>query len=208
MQADLFNLSMSNSIERQAFQRSFFERKYTFRFDQLLAVALVFLAFFVLTFAWGVERGKAVSSRDFALKSKSIAVESPSVAVPPAPDLRAVVSTVPQAAAIEVSMEPIQSTNVVSQGAVTSEPAASAEASSTAKYTIAHMTYVKKEQAAKEIERIKAKGYDSFVVSSGKYYQLCVSGFESRKAANDAMRTLRTEGIVSADAYIRNMPAV
>ena len=70
MQADLFNLSISNSFERQAFQRSFFERKHTLRVDQLLAIGLLTIVFFVLVFAWGVEHGKAVSRRDFLLQNQ------------------------------------------------------------------------------------------------------------------------------------------
>lgn len=208
MQSDLFNLSMSSSVERQAFQRSFFERKYTFRFDQLLGASLVFMVFFVLTFAWGVERGKAVSSRDFALTSKAPIAETrpvPEVVPVPAVQPPVAVPVLAQATTIEVSMDPIQSSTALPHEEVAAEVA---DVSASAKYTIAHMTYAKKEQAAKEIERIKSKGYESFVVASGRYYQLCVSGFASRQAANDAIKTLRTQGIVSSDAYIRNMPAL
>jgi len=208
MQSDLFNLSMSNSYERQAFQRSFFEQKYTFRFDQLLGAGIAFIVFFVMVFAWGAEHGKAVSHREMVREGVVASKVTPqvpaSVAVATAAEVMAQ-QTAPATVNAPTSVSLENSTaEAVPTANVEVPNAATIKAS--ARYTIAHMTYVKKDQASKEIERIKSKGYEPFVVSSGKYYQLCVSGFESRQSANEALKSLRTKGIVSSDSYIRNMP--
>ncbi len=209
MQSDLFNLSMSNSFERQAFQRSFFERKYTFRFDQLLGAGIGFIVFFVMVFAWGAEHGKAVSHREMVREGVTVAKAPETVSVPV--EAPAVISEVIAQQGPATVNAP--SDELALNAANQMVPDASVDVVTTetvktgSKYTIAHMTYVKKDQAKKEIERIKSKGYESFLVSSGKYYQLCVSGFESRQSANDGMKSLRTKGIVSSDSYIRNMPA-
>ncbi len=209
MQSDLFNLSMSNSFERQAFQRSFFERKYTFRFDQLLGTGIGFIVFFVMVFAWGAEHGKAVSHREMVREGVTVAKTPEALSVPV--EAPAVISEVIAQQGPATVNAP--SDELALNAANQMVPDASVDVVTTetvktgSKYTIAHMTYVKKDQAKKEIERIKSKGYESFLVSSGKYYQLCVSGFESRQSANDGMKSLRTKGIVSSDSYIRNMPA-
>ncbi|HRK61166.1 MAG TPA: SPOR domain-containing protein [Candidatus Omnitrophota bacterium] len=208
MQSDLFNLSMSNSYERQAFQRSFFEQKYTFRFDQLLGAGIAFIVFFVMVFAWGAEHGKAVSHREMVREGvvSSKAVEQTAASVT-APSVTEVITQQTAPATVNApSSENLESNTAEAVPTADVEVPNAATVQASAKYTIAHMTYVKKDQATKEIERIKSKGYESFVVSSGKYYQLCVSGFESRQSANEAMKSLRTKGIVSSDSYIRNMP--
>lgn len=207
MQADLFNLSMSNSFERQAFQRSFFEKKYTLRLDQLLALGLVTIVFFVLVFAWGVEHGKVVAHREHARQTQQAYSEfnserPSSASKPQQPKALAqpIVAPSVEVASSEIAEDYV---NVEKKVAPISKPAIAVAS----KYTIAHMTYVKRDQAMKELSRIKAKGFQAFLVPSGKYFQICVNGFESRKEANDAIKNLRINGIVSTDSYIRNMPA-
>ncbi len=203
MQADLFNLSISNSFERQAFQRSFFERKYTLRFDQLLALSLVTIVFFVLVFAWGVEHGKAVSHRDF-LRLNQVS-STPEVKTEPALVSQLTKEAV-QSAAPSVEVDSGTHSEVSVRVPAKQSAASQESVASVAKYTIAHVTYVKKDQALSEIGRIKSKGYAPFLVPSGRYFQICVNGFETRKEANDAIKSLRLKGIVSTDSYIRNMP--
>ncbi len=207
MQADLFNLSISNSFEKQAFQRSFFEKKYTLRFDQLLALGLMTIVFFVLVFAWGVEHGKAVSRRDFMLQNQILpaAEKKAEVAIKANP----VPETIVQVAAPAVEIASDSRSDRASLPVSAKQPTAPLKVgiASNSKYTIAHVTYVKKDQALSEIERIKSKGYAPFLVPSGRYFQICVNGFESRKDANEAIKSLRLKGIVSTDSYIRNMPA-
>jgi len=210
MQADLFNLSISNSFERQAFQKSFFEKKYTLRLDQMLALGLIAIVFFVVIFAWGSEHGKAVSHRDIMMQSQArSASEIKSATVHPQPAVEVQSEPVAVAPTIEMAAEgrsevssPAASSvlNQVETKSVAARPAL-------AKYTIAHMTYVKKDQALREISRIKSKGYAPFLVSSGRFFQICVNGFENRKSSNDAIKSLKAKGLVSPDAYVRNMPA-
>lgn len=211
MQADLFNLSISDSFERQAFQRSFFERKFTLRMDQLFGMGLVCIVFFVLVFAWGVERGKADSRHEFLLKaqpSHSQSSEIKAVVAPSAVQNDSSLTLPQNSVAIEVATDERSAHVVSAKKAPELKTEVVQPATAGTKYTIAHVTYAKKDQALNEIRRIKSKGYSSFLVSSGKYYQICVSGFDSRKNANDAIRSLRLKGVVSTDSYIRNMPAV
>ncbi len=203
MQSDLFNLSVSNSFERQAFQRSFFEKKYTMRLDQLLGLSLVAVVFFVVVFAWGAEHGKAVSRRDFMLQTHASALTQKASLSESSVNKSDSVETAQVTPSVEVAAQ------VLSE--VSSSPELLLNANEKAlivkpKYTIAHMTYIKKQQAMSELDRIKSKGFDPFIVSSGKYFQICVNGFDTRKSANETIISLRLQGIVSPDSYIRNMP--
>ncbi len=207
MQADLFNLSLSNSFERDAFNRSFFEKKYTLRLDQLLGGGLVLIVFFVLVFAWGVERGKSVSQREFMLKQTIPAAPSFEAKIPAAAPIIALETPVSASQSIPPTVEIVTETKTTAVSPEAPPADSSAAFSASTKYTIAHITYVKKEQAAHEIKRIQSKGYESFMVSSGRYFQVCVSGFDSRKGADQGIKNLRMKGIVSGDSYIRNMPA-
>lgn len=209
MQADLFNLSMSSSFERQAFQKNFFEQKYTLRLDQLLGLGLIAIVFFVVVFAWGAEHGKAVSRRDAMWQIHAANISE--VKAAPVSAQPAVISqpspVVTVAPAVEMASEGRSEVSAPVATPIKSvDPAVSSSVSSGSKYTIAHMTYVKKDQALREIARIKSKGYAPFIVASGHYFQICVNGFDSRKSANDAIKSLKTKGIVSPDSYVRNMP--
>ena len=204
MQSDLFNLSISNSFERQAFQRSFFEKKYTLRLDQLLGLSLIAVVFFVLVFAWGAEHGKAVSRHDFMLQAHAVAITQKDSLT----ESSAIKADSPEVAQVAPSVEVATQ---MSSDVSTPAPALLLNANEKSlvakpKFTIAHMTYVKKQQAMSELERIKSKGFDPFIVSSGKYFQICVNGFDTRKSANEMIKNLRLKGIVSPDSYIRNMP--
>lgn len=200
MQSDLFNFSLSNSLERQVFQKTFFERKFTLRVDQLLGAALVMIVFFVLVFAWGVEHGKAVSHRDMLFQStKSETEAAPVVPVavdtitPPVESL-----VIPKVAPVVEVATPVNSITEI-------EPTQSLAVN--AKYTIAHIIYLRKDQASREAQKIESKGQKATIVPNGKYFQICVGGFATRKEATEGMKALQSQGIVSKDAYIRNVTA-
>jgi cell division protein FtsN len=73
------------------------------------------------------------------------------------------------------------------------------------KYTIQHVTYITQSAADREIQKLAQKGYSSFVIPSGKHLQVCIAAFQSRQDASQLLQQLRSQGLVSGDAYVRPM---
>jgi len=55
--------------------------------------------------------------------------------------------------------------------------------------------------ARKETERLKDKGYESFVTASGKFRVVCVGGYKDSNEAKQALKQLRK---LYADCFLRN----
>ncbi len=69
-------------------------------------------------------------------------------------------------------------------------------------FTVQLVTYNDKTLAEKEITRLKSKGYDGFIIPSGRYYQVCANYFENKSNARSHLEELKQAGRYP-DAYIR-----
>ena len=74
------------------------------------------------------------------------------------------------------------------------------------KYTIQTITFTSRPIAEKEIKRLTDKGFEAFLIPSGKFLQVCVAGFENRIKASETLIKLRSLGLAPRDAYVRTMP--
>jgi len=199
MQTELFDLPSPQTFSEDspALQPSFLEKTFiTLRLDQTIGLTLVLLVVYVLTFSWGVEKGKKSSQGSQVIRP--VAAEAPSPEVPQT--VVASVVTTPSATMIDESVPkevPITVAELPKPVAKVLKP--------DGKYTIQHVTYITQSAADREIQKLAKMGYNSFVIPSGKHLQVCIAAFQSRQDASRLLRQLRSQGLVSGDAYVRPM---
>jgi len=195
MQPELFELSSPRVSEEAApLKPTFIERtSFNIRLDQAIGLAIVLLVFYALTFSWGVERGKRLSFETRAVvKPATMTVETVAASEEPAPFLAKVKEPIPKETPIPVSELP--------------KPAV-AVSKLVGKYTIQYVTYVTQSAADREVQRIAKLGHSSFVIPSGKHFQVCIEAFQTRQEASQLLKQLKAQRTVSVDAYVRSMPA-
>ncbi len=177
------------------------------RLDQAIGLVLVLMVFYVVVFSMGFEKGKRSIHNSQVLKSSApvAPVSEPlprnlllyeDTALPSAGE-KALVATVPQ----QIPIPAVVSDKSSNQESDTesSRPAG--------KYTIQHVIYTTRSAAEREVLRLTQKGERAFIVPSGKYIQVCLAGFTTKKEADQYLKQLRTQKVIAADAYVRNMPA-
>ncbi len=199
MQTELFDLPSPRTLSEDAPvpKSSFLEKTFiTLRLDQAIGLTLVLLVIYVLTFSWGVEKGKRPSHEGQVIRQ--VPSEALSVEVPPA--VVASVAKVPLTIMADESVPkqvPITVAELPKPAAKIVKP--------DGKFTIQHVTYITQSAADREIQKLAQKGYNSFVIPSGKHLQVCIAAFQSRQDASKLLRQLRNQGLVSGDAYVRPM---
>lgn len=57
-------------------------------------------------------------------------------------------------------------------------------------FTVQVVSYKQKELAAKEMEILKRKYSDAFIIQNGQYYEICVGNFSSRQDAKQVVNDL------------------
>lgn len=201
MQTELFDLPSPRTLSEDSPvpKASFLEKTFiTLRLDQAIGLTLVLLVIYVLTFSWGVEKGKKSSRESQVIRSVSSEVLSAEAS-------QAIVASVAKTPSVVMSDESI-SKGVPASVAVSELPKPAAKVMKPeGKYTIQHVTYITQSAADREIQKLAQRGYGSFVIPSGKHLQVCISAFQSRQDASQILKQLRTQGLVSGDAYVRPM---
>ena len=199
MQTELFDLPSPRTLSEEpaVSKTSFLEKTFiTLRLDQMIGVTLVFLVLFVLTFSWGVEKGKKTLRESQVLRPVSAAIPvsefstNTASAVVKATSLNFAGESIPKEVPITVAELP--------------QPVAKV-AKPDGKFTIQHVTYITQSAADREIQKLAKMGYSSFVIPSGKHRQVCIAAFQSRDEASQLLKKLRAQGLVSGDAYVRPM---
>lgn len=74
-----------------------------------------------------------------------------------------------------------------------------------AKYTIQLITYLSLARAEKEVQLLHSKGHEAFIISSGKYHQVCIDAFHRASEASQRWSELSRQGYSSTykGAYVR-----
>ncbi|MFA5158963.1 MAG: SPOR domain-containing protein [Candidatus Omnitrophota bacterium] len=196
MQTELFDLPLPRTLSEESTipKTSFLEKTFvTLRLDQTIGLTLVLLVIYVLTFSWGVEKGK--SSRD------SQVIRSVPAEVLSSETSQTVVASVVKTPSIAM-MDKSAPKEVPIAVAEAPKPVAKVMKSD-GKYTIQHVTYITQSAADREIQKLTKMGYSSFVIPSGKHLQVCIAVFQSRQEASQLLKQLRGQGLVSGDAYVR-----
>lgn len=199
MQTELFDLPSPRTLSEElpVPKTSFLEKTFiTVRFDQMIGLTLVLLVFFVLTFSWGVEKGRRASHESQVLRAAPVALPAAEPVLDAAPALAKVAA--PRRADEFVPREvPITVAELPKPVAKVTKPEG--------KFTIQHATYITQTAADREIQKLAKRGYSSFVIPSGKHRQVCIAAFESRENASQLLKKLRAQNLVSGDAYVRPM---
>ena len=199
MQTELFDLPSPRTLTEDSpvSKTSFLEKNFiTLRLDQAIGLTLVLLVVYVLTFSWGVEKGKKSSRESQVIRPVSTGVVSSETSqavvasVAKTPSVAMIDESVPKEVPITVAELPKPVAEVVRPDG---------------KYTIQHVTYITQSAADREIQKLAQRGYNSFVIPSGKHLQVCIASFQSRQDAGKILRQLRSQGLVSGDAYVRPM---
>ena len=185
-------------------QPSFFERvRIVLSLDKMMLCILVNITAFIFLYSVGVERGiqaaKKMTQADFRKDSpveaklpgerlKRVELSRPAGMNLPAPVTTHPPSPTPASKSLELqtaSQNPNENTGN--------------------RYTVQLITYRRGDQAKKEVERLAKKGYQAFIISSGKYHQVCVEKFRNKREAFQSLTRLLAEGHqqVYQGAYVR-----
>lgn len=171
------------------------------RFDKLILVGIGAVVLFIFTYSFGYEQGRSTAER----KMETLTAQIQTLSAP----------AIAEVAAPSVSSAPIQSGD---ENAVTDlqanlpEAPISSEAEvkndrvdSDGKYTIQIATAVSKESAEREIRKLVQKGFQSFFVQRGRYFEVCVGSFDTVASAKPVLSDFKTKGIYT-DAFVRMNP--
>ena len=200
MQTELFEMSSSPVVPEEPVvsKSTFLEKTFiTLRLDQTIGVALVLLVIYVLAFSWGVEKGKRAVRGSYGTGSSSaVPVATETVKVVAAPS----VNKSPEVVVARVTSQemPVAVTDLPKPVAKVVLP--------NGKFTIQHVTYLTQSAADHEVERLAKLGQSAFFVPTGKHFLVCISSFQTKQEASKLLRQLRTQHLVSWDAYVRPIP--
>ena len=201
MQGELFEIAggAAETSEVSMRQPSWLDRfQVTLRLDHLSILGISALILYVLVFSFGVEKGKRIAPRELEAEKaqKEIILKGLGQGETPLgfPQEKADAPEVPKAAPA-LQVPPIQ------------EIPGTQPAKGAGRYTIQVITFLSQSQAEEKVEKLKEKGYPSFIIPGGKFFQVCVDRFENMTEARQKLLRLKAEGFAPRDAYIRPLKA-
>ncbi|MBU1862795.1 MAG: SPOR domain-containing protein [Candidatus Omnitrophica bacterium] len=163
------------------------QRKKVMSFDKFLVVVLSCVIIGTIVYAIGIERGR----RGGIPHAKDEEQEDLIVAAP-------------------ISSEDVQAVPVEEERGQAAEPTddtqdvAVVPASVNNNWTIQVVTYVSNTRAENQVQKLAEKGWNAYIIPSGKYYQVCVNRFATRDEARAKLGVFTHErGYV--DAYVRKV---
>jgi len=151
--------------------------------EKLVFVSIGIVMLIVVSFALGVERGKAISSTN---------TESRTSQTLPAKEAE-------QARAVN-TVTNITPKERVQAAAVKSPAQAQKQANKDKSYTIVAGAFTKKSSADQEASRLKVSGLEAFVYYSEPYYLACVGSFANKESAEKILGKVKQ---MHRDAYVR-----
>lgn len=141
--------------------------------EKLIFVSIGILMILVISFALGVERGKAISGMP-------IRIADP----------------LPKALQIDAASAPVISKPVAARPA----QASAMVAQSAPDYTVVAAAFSKESSAIKEMARLKKNGLEAFVYNSDPYYLVCSGSFIDKESAQKTLKRVRQ---LYRDAYVK-----
>ena len=204
MQGDLFGPTPIQTASLQNTSKLAFleKRQISIRMDQALAGMIALLVIYVLIFSFGVEKGKRLGMAELKAERAKNQRMVHELSEKLFSNTGVPASALPQPAVIASLKE----TKEVVPSKSDETQAVSSAAAPAGKFTIQHVTYHSKQAAEREMKRLAEKGYQSFVIPKGRFWQVCINGFDSRKQATELLSSLKAQKIVAADAYVRAIP--
>lgn len=170
-----------------------FLQKYrvTLRLDQGIIAALMLIVAYIFIFSFGVESGKRYAMAEIkaerAMRERMARELGEKIFANQVMQAEATTKESPE----------------VAQPAVVSAPAVSPAAAAPGKFAIQTSTVTSKSMAELELTRLAQKGLPGKILSRGKFFEVCITGYLTHTEAFKAMVDLKTQGIAPKDAYIR-----
>ncbi len=209
MQADLFGpTSVSQVNPNSAPKIDFLGRtRITLRLDQGLILLIALLMVYVLIFSFGVEKGKRFAMAELTAErvkhEQMIRELRDKIFVSPATEGTETVSATEDSAQGTISKAVPFSAPETS---ITSAALTPASERPSGKFTIQILTATSQVAAERAMKNFSINGHQPFVIPSGKFQQICLDAFEARSKAIRVLNTLKAQGLVPRDAYVRPMP--
>ena len=167
--------------------------------DKVLLLALAMIFIFTLSFSFGVEKGKRSMEQKMQALIPAQVQTFGSDGL--SNDSREIVET-----EATITLNPSKQTQLkIAKGSIQLSNAtqpSKAELKKLGRFTVQLVTYDNQNLAEKEIARLKEKGYDGFVIPSGRFYQVCANYFDNKSQARTDLETLKESGRYPG-AYIR-----
>lgn len=196
-------------------KKSFLSRhQLTITLDKLLLGWIAMMVVFVLTYSFGVEHGKrAVEKRlESVLLTHSETVDPRTAQTDDPTDLLTapkqetvlIIKDIRDRAPALTPRDPVteEETPGADQDEAERSPLPSPDLARQAKYTLQLVTYTDQHTALKELDRLKTKGHEGFVIPSGRYFQVCANYFDTTSKARNVLKELRGTGRYP-DAFVR-----
>jgi len=171
-----FELFPANSATLEDINKpKFLLANLTISVESLVIFTILGIMVALFSFSLGVERGKHVAAQ--ALDER----------VSAAWNVGARTMAVPVAATIPVGMSELPGRSVAEQ-----KPAYNHGfmPGLRMRYTLQAATYGNEEYARQDALSLKAKGFQSFLIKSGKYWLLCIGNFNNKESATGLLRKL------------------
>lgn len=179
--------------------RTAFLSKYqlTLGLDKILLLLIVMIFAFTLSHSFGVERGKRLMEKKFEslIPSQTQTISEDDSMNDP--------HEVIESETVLLSPEgPVDSNSLLLPNLPKQVIPSKGELKKMGNYTVQLVTYDNQSLAEKEINRLKSKGYEGFIIPSGHYYQVCANYFDTKSKAHSDLEALKQTGRYP-DAYIR-----
>ncbi len=215
VQGELF-LDDQNAGRTQGVSSFFSRNQLVLSLDKIILLLIAFLILFVLTYSFGYERGRRNAERElqtFTAHIETLPTAQPNLETPG-------VKAVPAEIKLETTQMPVttellpKTENVIHQERLAGpsnnvlNPLQLEELVDLpkGKYTIQVATVLKREQAEREIAKLlSVKKGDPFFVERGKYFEVCIGGFDSVASARPLLNEFKTKGSYG-DAFVRPNP--
>ena len=205
-------------------QKSFLSRyQLALSLDKIILVLIGMVLIFALTYSFGVERGKRVMEQQLQshipahsetlpvvnpegtspqrLQSETVLVVKDNTTLQTPRETVAVEKTSVEVKPKAAEVAPQKPVSAPSQVKTSNSPP-SADVKKQGVYTVQLVTYDSEDLAVKEIGRLKSKGHESFIIPSGRYFQVCANYFENHAKARSFLKQFRENGRYP-DAFIR-----
>jgi len=150
--------------------------KLTLSVESLVIFTILGIMIALFSFSWGVERGKHLAAQ--ALDERVSAAWNVGA------------RTMAPVAAVAV---PLQRMAPVKRSVAEQKTRGTHGFISGTRYTLQAATYENEEYARQDALFIKKKGFQSFLIKSGKYWLLCVGNFNNKESAAALLRKLPGE---------------
>jgi len=155
-------------------------------YEHLIFSVIVLIMAMVLVFSIGTEKGRRISQGPV-----QIAEENAKVVIKPEPKTETVNISEPPEAETVLIQEP---------KAPLQEPIKTPAKNISKPYTIQVATFWSKENAKKEVEKLRKKGFESSIISHNNKYQLCVGAYVDKDSTSGSMEILKKD---YKDCFVR-----